>query len=141
MKFRTNLVLTLCGVALSFSGAKLHAETWTVVGDPAEVHQLVVDRALDGKYWKYYFRSDGRMAYEQDGFISVREWTINDDGTICMNIYSMPDKIVGCETLSRTDETPARYRLEGQTGLSAVEFVAPDQSLIDAALERAGAVE
>ena len=141
MKFRMNLVLTLCGITFLFSNVNSQAESWITVDDPEEVRQIIGDMALDGKYWKYYFRSDGRMAYEQDGFISVREWTINEDGTICMSIYSMPEKIVGCETLSRNDDTPAQYRLEHEIGLSAVDIITPDQALIDAVLERAGAVE
>jgi len=142
MKTKALFVTTLCGsLALSFASAQSQSESWKKIDDPDEVRQLIVDKALDGKYWKYYFRSDGKMAYEQGGFTSIREWKINTDGAICMNIYSMPDKNLGCETFSRTDGTPVQYQLEHKDGKSRVQIVEPDQALIDAVLEKAGKVD
>ena len=116
-------------LATLFTAASVFAETWKKVQNPGEIRELIVDKALDGKYWKFYFRSDGRMAYEQGGFISVREWKIDSGGAICMNIYSMPDKSLGCEIFSISDGVPVKYRLEGKTGRHTVEVITPDQTL------------
>jgi len=133
------LVMTLCGsLALSLTSAQSQTESWKKIDDPDEVRQLIVGKALDGKYWKYYFRTDGKMAYEQGGFTSVREWKINSVGAICMNIYSMPDKILGCEIFSRTVGPPTQYRLEHNGGKSKVQIVEPEQALIGAVLKKAG---
>jgi hypothetical protein len=134
--------VVLCSTfATSFTTASAYAETWKQVQSPDKIREIIVDNALDGKYWKFYYRSDGRMAYEQGGFISVREWKIEPDGAICMNIYSMPDKSLGCEILSISDGAPVKYRLEGKTGRHTVEIITPDQALIDAVAEKAGPVE
>ncbi len=70
----------IIGLALSSISAHSQTESWTKIETPGEVRQLIVDKVLDGKYWKFYFRSDGIMAYEQDGFTVFREWKINADG-------------------------------------------------------------
>ena len=135
-------ILTLCGsLALSVLGAHSQEQTAEKIDNPDEVRQLIVDKALDGKYWTFYFRSDGKMAYEQGGFTSIREWKINADGAICMNIYSMPDKSLGCETFSRTVGQPTEYWLEGKTGKAKVQIVEPDQAIVEAVSEKAGEVD
>ncbi len=58
-----------------------------------------------------------------------------------MNIYSMPDKSLGCETFSRTEGAPAQYQLEHKGGKSKVQIVEPDQALTDAVLKKAGSVD
>lgn len=132
----------LCiSIALSFSAGYAQQKSWSPIGDSNEVRQFISDKTLDGKYWKFYFRSDGKMAYEQDGFTSFREWTINADGAICMNIYGMPDKVLECQVLSRTDGKPVQYRLEHPRGSSEFQIAEPDQSMIDALLQKAGPAE
>ena len=135
-------VLTLFGsLALSFAGTEPKAESWNTIDDPEEVRQLIVDMVLDGKYWRFYFRSDGKLAYEQGGFTSFREWKIDANGAICMNIYGMPDKNLGCETFSRTVGAPVEYRLEGNTGKTKVQIVRPDQAIIEALSKKADNVD
>ncbi len=142
MKSQVLFVTTLFGsLVLSLASAQSQADSWKMINDPDEVRQIIVDKALDAKYWKYYFRSDGKMAYEQGGFTSFREWKINTNGAICMNIYSMPSKSLGCQILSRADGTPAQYRIEHKNGKSKVQIVEPDQTLIDAVLKKAGSVD
>ena len=137
----TALVPAFSSIFFFLSGIASDAETWVTMNDPVEVRETISEKGLDGKYWSFYFRRDGKMAYEQGGFISIREWSVRDDGLICMSIYDMPDKILGCETLSRNTGTPVRYRLEGQTGQAVVDIIAPDQALVDAVTEKAGATE
>jgi hypothetical protein len=142
MKARVYFAAILYGnLALSVASAPAYAEAWKQIDNPKDVRQLIVDKALDGKYWKFYFRSDGRMAYEQGGFTSVREWKISAGGAICMNIYSMPDKTLGCQILYQTDGKPVRYQLKHKNGRSVVQIVEPDQALIDAVSKRAGKVK
>jgi hypothetical protein len=135
-------VTTLFGsIALSFASAHSQAESWTKIETPDEVRQLIVNKVLDGKYWKFYFRSDGIMAYEQDGFTAFREWKINTDGEICMNIYGMPEKNLGCDIFYQTNETPVKYRLEIRGEKLIVQIVEPDETIVDAVLKKAGKVE
>ena len=142
MQFRWLFVMVACGgLASSLAITNSRADSWQKMDDPNEISQLISDKMMDGRYWRFYFRSDGKMAYEQGGFTSVREWKINAEGKICMNIYSMPDKVLSCETMSRTDGTPVQYRLEGKTGKSEVQIVDPDQALVEAVVEKAGAAE
>ncbi len=142
MKTQSLFVTTLFGsLLLSFASVHSQAESWTKIEVPDEVRQLIVDKVLDGKYWKFYFRSDGKMAYEQDGFTSFREWKINTDGEICMNIYGMPEKTLGCDSFYQTNEKPVQYRLEHKGGKSIVRIVEPDDTLVDAVLKKAGKVE
>ena len=142
MKSKMVLVMALGGcLALLSAVSGSQAETWKNIDDPDQVRQLIVDKTFDGNYWKYYFRSDGKMAYEQDGFVSVREWTVNEAGEVCTNIYGLPEKILGCEKISQIDDKPARYRFEGQTGAHSVQILEPQQALIDAVLEKAGNIE
>lgn len=138
---RTARALLLSGAILSLSFVETQAETWTPINNAEDVRKIISGNALDGKYWSFYFRSDGRMAYEQGGFISIREWSVREDGAICMNIFSMPEKILGCEVLFRTKETPEKFRLSGQTGQTMVDIIAPKQELVDAVAEKAGALE
>ena len=142
MKTQSLFVTTLIGsIALSFISAHSQTESWTKIETPSEVRQLIVDKVLDGKYWKFYFRSDGIMAYEQDGFTVFREWKVNADGEICMNIYGMPEKILGCDPFYQTNETPVKYRLEIRGEKVLVQIVEPDETIVDAVLKKAGKVE
>jgi hypothetical protein len=142
MKYHRQIAVSLGTViAVLLTCASTWAESWTKVESPDEIRKLIVGKALDGNYWRFYFRSDGNLAYEQGGFISVREWNIDANGAICMNIYSMPDKRLGCEVLSISDGTPTEYRLEGKTGQHKVQIVDPNQALIDAVVEKAGRVD
>jgi len=127
----------LC-TSFALSASAAHAQVWTKIEDPNQVRQLISEKTMDGKYWKYYFRSDGKLAYAQGGFTSFRGWKINDDGAICMNIYGMPDKVIECQVLLGTGGEPAQYMLEHPRGKSAVAITDPDQSLIDALVQKAG---
>lgn len=135
------VTVPIASFALLLSAPHAQPESWNRVDDPSKVRLLISDKTLDGKYWKFHFRSDGKLAYEQHGFTSFREWKINAEGGICMNIYGMPDKVLECQVLLQSDGEPAQYRLEHPRGISAVEITDPDQNLIDALLEKAGAVE
>lgn len=136
-----NISIALLFTSLALSSSAVLAQSWTRIEDPDEVRQLISEKTMDGKYWKYYFRSDGKLAYEQDGFTSFRGWKVNDDGAICMNIYGMPDKLIECQSLHGTDSEPTQYRIEHPRGISAVEITDPHQSLMDALLEKAGPTE
>ena len=46
----------------SISGAVGETE-WVSVTDPQEVKELVSGKAIDGKYWTHFYRTDGNMAY------------------------------------------------------------------------------
>ena len=81
------------------------------------------------------------MAYEEDGFTAFREWKINTDGEICMNIYGMPEKILGCDIFYQTNETPVKYRLEIRGEKLIDQIVEPDETIVDAVLKKAGKVE
>jgi hypothetical protein len=131
-------VLAFFGI-ISFSTtvAQEHQE-WMAIADPAELRELVSGQALDGRYWKFYFRADGKMAYSKNDFISVREWSITDAGKLCYSVFSLPDRIIECHTVERTAELPATYRFKSETEEFVIEFSAPAKDLIDAVTERAG---
>jgi len=56
----------LC-TSFALSSSPVHAQVWTQIEDPDQVRQLISEKTMDGKYWKYYFRSDGKLAYAQGG--------------------------------------------------------------------------
>lgn len=142
MKLASNFTcILISAISIVFINVTSWAESWKTIGEPDQVRNLITDKALNGNYWKFYFRSDGTMAYEQAGFISVREWKINAQGAICMNIYSMPDKDLGCEIISVSDGSTPEYRLEGKTGRHLVQILDPEKALIDAVTKKAGAVD
>ena len=133
----TMLVIGAFTGALS-SSAATGSDKWVDIDDPAEIRELITGRGLDGKYWKYYFRADGIMAYSRNDFPSVREWSITDDGRLCYAVYSLPDRIISCDRIQRSRQLPTEYRFTTETGDFPIEFSDPAQDLIDAVTERAG---
>ncbi len=137
MTFIDKLVLAV--IALMPMPVVAQAEVpWTTISDSAELRQLVSGRALDGKYWKFYFRADGVMAYSRNDFPSVRGWNITPDGRLCFHVYQMPDRVIDCQTVQRTDGEPPQYRFASETSDFPIRFSEPDQDLIDAVSNRAG---
>ena len=63
---QTRFLMILAAVAGilvgSISGAVGETE-WVSVTDPQEVKELVSGKAIDGKYWTHFYRTDGNMAY------------------------------------------------------------------------------
>lgn len=143
MNFRLSAAAMICGgVFAMVIGAVAQEDSWARIDDPDEVRRLVSNVVADGKYWKFYFRSDGKMAYEQGGFTSFREWKVSPEGEICMSIYAMPEKILSCQTIQRSRDEPVRYRMRQKDHVTAdVQLVEPDQAIVDALNEKAGPVE
>jgi hypothetical protein len=111
---------------------------WVTIDNPVEIRELISGRALDGEYWKFYFRADGVMGYTKNNFPSVRGWTITEDGRLCYSVYSMPERIIDCDRIQQTQGSPTSYRFKSETNEFPIEFSAPAQELIDAVTERAG---
>lgn len=120
--------------------AVLHvqAREWKKITDSNELRELIRDQVFDGKYWVFYFRQDGKMAYLQNNFVSFREWNIKRGGELCMNVYEMPDRIIDCLTVYRSTTEPAKYRIDATTGKNIVDLRTPSKELVDALTERAG---
>ena len=115
---------------------------WINVDNPEELRRLISGRKMQaGEYWSYFFRADGKMAYSQDGYdsISVREWTINEKGELCLSVFKQPNRIIDCPTIQRTNTSPFSYRIRGVTGNQSIQFVDPTKDLIDAIEKTVGA--
>jgi hypothetical protein len=125
-------------VSLSTETIAEEHQEWVTIDNPRELRELVSGRALDGKYWKFYFRADGVMAYSKNNFPSVREWNVSDDNKLCYSVFSLPDRIIHCHTIQRTRESPTLYRFESETEEYLIEFSTPAKDLVDAVNERAG---
>ncbi len=130
-------------VVTTFAGSLSSApgdttDDWITIDNPDEIRELISGRALDGEYWKFYFRADGVMGYSKNNFPSVRGWSITEDGKLCYSVYSMPDRIIDCDRIQRTQSSPATYRFKSETREFPIRFSAPAQDLIDAVAQRAG---
>lgn len=132
----TIVVASLLWAPLTTHGEQ--SEQWETINDPEELRELVSGRALDGEYWKFYFRADGIMAYSKNSFPSVRGWSITDDGRLCYSVYSLPNRIIDCHSIQRTGSSPAKYRFTSETEDFPIEFSVPARELMDAVKERAG---
>ena len=127
---------------LSFTNTNAQTDQeWIDINDPEELRNLISGRSMDARYWAYFFRADGKMSYWQDGydFISVREWTIKENGDLCLFVYSRPDHIIDCPKIQKTSTSPVQYRHKGATGNQIVRFMDPTSNLIDAITKTAGA--
>ena len=117
---------------------------WTAITDPVELQELVSGKAIDGKYWMHYYRDDGNMAYyypETDA-MSVRKWEIDDDGKLCMAVYSKPDRIIDCVIFQQALGEPTRFRTKWSSGVNAFEFFdEPPEKLSNALNDIAGVVQ
>ena len=115
--------------------------TWVTITDPQEVRQLMSGKAIDGKYWMHFYRADGNMAYyyPENKAMTVRKWTIEDDGRLCSAIFSMPERVIDCFSFRRSSDDPAKYQMKWSSGVSAFEFFdTPPAILVDALNEKAG---
>ena len=121
------------------------AETeWVTITDPDEVRALVSGKTLDGKYWKYYYRRDGNMAYpySRTNSMSVRKWNIDDKGRVCSAVYSKPDRVIDCVAIQRASDDPTSYQMKWSSGLSKFEFFdEPPENMAGALNETAGPVQ
>ena len=132
------LIGALLPLAISTQAPAQGDTEWIPIDDAGEVRALIAGKELNGGYWRFYFRADGKMAYEQADFISFREWSIDDDGAISMSIYSMPDKIIDCQSIEGTEDSAPRYRIRAANGNFEIEITEPSGELVSALLEKAG---
>lgn len=114
------------------------SETWQLIENPNEISELIKGKALGGKDWIFYFRSDGKVASMQYDSITVREWSITQSGKVCYAVFSMPDKIIRCETIENTNSSPQRYRMVNEYGVFEFEVKNPPTDLVNAIVEKAG---
>lgn len=124
--------------AMLLAVALCYAQEWEKITNPEELRELLSGKEMDGKYWVYYFRPDGKMAYLVYDFMSVREWAIKDNGDLCLNVYSMPDRIIDCFTIDQTSSDPKQHRITGKTGVFIIKFTEPSERLVNAVMEKAG---
>jgi len=145
MIIRFLTVFSFLFVVIVSSVASAQAETeWVAITDPDEVRELVNERTLDGKYWKYYYRNDGNMAYyyPETNAMTVRKWNIDDKGRVCSAVYSKPDRVIDCVTIQRASDDPASYQMKSRIGLSKFEFFdEPPENMSSALNKTAGPVQ
>ncbi len=136
MKRLMFIVLSL----LAFSSV-VQAQTainWEPVSDPEELRVLFSGNTYGGLDWIWHFRSDGKLGSFQYDTISIREWTITEVGEICFAVFTMPDKIIRCETVQKSDTSPLRLRMVSDIGKFEMAPKEAPKELIDALVERAG---
>jgi len=114
-------------VLLPFAGFAKAQTEWNDITDPAEVRKLVSGKAIDGKHFTQYFRQDGTAAVDFGGprypALSVRKWTIRNDGSLCIAPFAKPDRIADCYTFQRMSMNPSRYRYRSRTGLHDFDVI------------------
>ncbi|MEJ2377747.1 MAG: hypothetical protein P8Y71_20930 [Pseudolabrys sp.] len=129
MKIAPCLLSSWVTIVLSFAPAGIAKaqNEWRDIRDPAEIRKLVSGKAIDLKHAKQYFRKDGNAAIDFGGTVypglSVRKWTINDDGKLCVAPFSKPSRISECYTFQRTRGNPAKYRYRSRTGFHNFEVI------------------
>ena len=115
------------------------------VSDPAEVRKLISGKVLDGKYWIFYLRRDGNMAYYyvSSKAMTIRKWTIRKDGKVCSAVFVKPDRVISCFALERSADKTPRYWINtpgiGRSGFRLVHKPAP--FLVKAVEAKAGPVK
>lgn len=118
--------------ALAASGPCAAAEEeWTEVNDADQLRTLLEGKAMDGNYWVFYFRQDGKMAYLQDDYETVREWRVTEEGALCFNVYGMPDRIIECPEIQRSATDPDRYRIKNKNGVHDFKIAEPPKRAMD----------
>lgn len=142
MVFRSNLMLVATIGSYWLSATQvLSQDDWIPIEDPEAVRALVSDRAFDGKYWLHFYRSDGNMAYyhvDTDA-MSVRKWTVEENGELCVAIFQKPDHILDCFTINRSGSDQEKFLLKWQSGSNAFEFLdEPPENMAQAVVEIAG---
>lgn len=114
-------------VLLAFAGFAKAQTEWSDITDPAEIQKLVSGKAIDGKYFSHYFREDGNAVVEARGpdkpHLSVRKWTIESDGRLCIAPFAKPDRIADCYKFQRTSENPPKYRYRSRPGWHEFEVM------------------
>lgn len=126
-----NLLATgAVGVLLASSGSSALAQNevgWVALTDADEVRQLVTGMTLDGKYWKHFYRADGNASYYHvdSGSMSVRKWDVKDDGSLCIYVFQVPDRVIDCFTILRSDGAETKYELKWGSGSNAFELGEP----------------
>ena len=60
-----------------------------------------------------------------------------------MDVYSIPDRIIDCQTVQKSSGSPIQYQLinNRSAGSWKIRFTDPSAKLIDAVTQRAGAEE
>ncbi len=134
-------ILTRWAILAIFIALPMHGQAepqWINIEDPDEVRELVAGKAIKG-YVVDYFRADGNMAQLAYDSIAIRKWSINDNGKLCMAVYSLPDRIITCYTFQRTTSDPAQYRFKLNYGVFNFQVLdEPPKRLVDALVERTG---
>ena len=135
-------ILTRWAILAIFIASVAYGQTepqWINIEDPDELRELVSGKAIGDKSWVAYFRADGIMAFLMQGSISIRRWSIDDNGKLCEAVYSLPDRIINCLTYQRTTSHPVQYRVQTSYDWSKFRvFDEPPKSLVDALVERTG---
>ncbi len=139
MKPLFHIIVVCLALILSISLSKAQSDPkWNGVTDPNELDNLIRGKALDGMSWIFYFRGDGKLASSHYDSMTVREWSITDEGEICYAVFSMPDKIIRCETIEKSTAAPPRYRMVTNIGIFEFEFRDPPEEHVKAIMDRAG---
>ena len=114
-------------VSLAFAGFAKAQDEWTDITDPSETQKLVSGKAIDGKHATQYFRKDGNAAVDFGGpqypALSIRKWTIRDDGKLCIAPFAKPAWIAECYTFQRASGNPPKYRYRSRTGLHDFDVI------------------
>ena len=146
---QSKYLMTLTAAAGIFAGsvsAALGETQWVNVTDSRELKELVSGKAIDGNYFTHFYRADGNMAYYYlaSNSMTVRKWTIEDDGRLCSSVYSKPAHVIDCFTFQRASNDPNKYHIKNQTGANSGDFVifdTPPENLINAVNEKAGSMQ
>lgn len=145
MNSRNLVIFSILFAVFSSSIVLAQVETeWVKITDPREVQELVSGKAMGSKGWTEYYRGDGNMAVYAAGYdsMTIRKWKIENDGRLCMGVYSKPDKVIYCYTFSRASDGTKKYQVKWPTGRELVEFLdKPPEKLTNALNEKAGAAQ
>lgn len=138
----TGAILTMAFV--SASAAESRAQ-WETISDPGEVRKLISDKVVDGKYWIYFFRRDGNMAYYyvSSKAMTIRKWSVRKDGQVCSSVFVKPDRVIACSVFQRTSGATPKYRVRTSgMGTSAFTLIPkPAPFLVKAVEAKAGPVK
>ena len=143
IRFLTVFSFLFAVIVGSVSSAQAETQ-WVAVTDPDEVRELVNGRTLVSTYWKYYYRSDGNMAYYDPRIstMTIRKWNIDDKGRVCSAVYSKPDRVIDCLTIQRASDDPTSYQMKYNSGLNKFEFFdEPPENMSSALNKTAGAAQ
>lgn len=132
--------IVLASALATFAEAQ---EAWSDIADPADVRELVSGKVIDGRHFIQYYREDGNSAFfygEPHNSLSVRKWTVREDGRLCVAPFSRPDAVTECYTLQRTSGPSPKYRFKSITGFHPFVIVEKvPANLANAVKKEAGA--